>query len=292
MPTNITFIYDNPVDRATLTPSSEAGGMPADNLKTKLRSEKWRTTGCASESLIIMTPGCEALNVLSIVEHNFTAAATIRVQANSSNSWASTPVDITFTALEPPDIDDAGGFGMGGFGEGGFGGGLTTLPNRLQVPIVIFIDELLGGATVGYLYKKITFTDPYNSNGYIEMGRLYLSDYYESSRNYIAGAKIELIDESVVEYSENGVPFTDEKPMLMEVGIGINNITILEKNTLLFPMFCAVGRKKDFVLVLDPSTVIGRLTTSGYGRFTSNLPLTQRNYDYYDAAGISWRESR
>ena len=287
MPENITFIYDNPVDTATLTPSSEVAMMPAENLKTRPRTEKWRTTGCASESLVIYTPECPQMNALAIVEHNLSRTAQIRVQAANDNSWASTPVDVTFDAHEA-----IYGYGEGGFGEGGFGGGRVYAPNRLQELVLKFIDELLGAEPAGYKYKKITFIDPDNEDGYLEMGRIYLAPYYESTRNYNKGARVSFIDLSTVDYSESGVPFTDERPILLEAQLNISNIETGELYNQLLPFFATVGRRKDFVLCLDPESAAGRLALSGYGRFTSDLPMNQQSYWRFALSGITWRETR
>lgn len=96
-PSNITFAYDNVVfDADTITPSTEVPTMPAENLRLQERGAFWRTTGQDSETILLTLAGAKPFNLLALIDHNLSLNATVRVQANSADSWGSSPVDETF----------------------------------------------------------------------------------------------------------------------------------------------------------------------------------------------------
>jgi hypothetical protein len=134
------------------------------------------------------------------------------------------------------------------------------------------------------------FIDPDNTDGYVEAGRLYLANYYESDRNYVKGAGMEIVDQSEVQYSEGGQPWTNEKTIFNQYDLSINNINREQRYNRFIRMFYQVGKRKDFILALSPGDSKGRYQYSHYGRFTAELGGSQGQYNDFDLK-IKFRES-
>ena len=80
--------YDNKVLDATITASSEQPGYPASvSLKDSRLCRKWKPYGVTGEYLVFdMGSAIGATNCI-IANNSLTATATVRIEANSSNSW-------------------------------------------------------------------------------------------------------------------------------------------------------------------------------------------------------------
>jgi hypothetical protein len=93
MPTH--FAWNNLSDLGTASASSAAAGWPAANVQTRWVSQAWRSTGKASEWLKVDLGSPLAVTTAILYAHNLSPTATIRLQANSADSWSGTlPVDV------------------------------------------------------------------------------------------------------------------------------------------------------------------------------------------------------
>ena len=72
------------VAATTITPSTEASGYLATNLKVLPISKHWRTTGVASENLQFDLGSALPVNLFGIVNHNLSSTATITVNGGST----------------------------------------------------------------------------------------------------------------------------------------------------------------------------------------------------------------
>lgn len=268
-PEKITFVWDNYVDYSTtvLTPEHESATLPAANLKTKLRSKVWRThdvpqSGTLTEAIEIDFIEPRYCRFFGLVADNLSTTATITLQMNSTPSWDDPPYEETFNAFELTF-----GFGEGGFGEWGFGGIYLQAARRVTPPKCYFLDVDVNGNVPLYRYAKITFTDPENNDGWIEIGKIFLANYYESATNYIYGAVHKLVDPSGMEISSGGVDWGNRKNLFNQIELTMPYVTTDAKIGSLMNMLYSVGQTENLILMLDPSTSIGRNFLSFYGRF-------------------------
>lgn len=68
------------------------------------RNTYWKSTGIASENIVIDYGTPTKITAAILQDHNFTAAATVKFQANASDSWGSPSVDYTFATITDPLI--------------------------------------------------------------------------------------------------------------------------------------------------------------------------------------------
>lgn len=81
--------YDNKVLDATITASSEQAGYGASvSLKDPRLCRKWKAYGALDEYVIFDMGAAVAVTNCILANTNLTASATVRVEANSSDSWA------------------------------------------------------------------------------------------------------------------------------------------------------------------------------------------------------------
>jgi len=82
-----------------LTASSENANYPVENIYSPRLSKYFKTTGDTSENIVFDAGAGNTLqaNTFTISGHNFTASATLKIQANASDAWGSPTLDESIT---------------------------------------------------------------------------------------------------------------------------------------------------------------------------------------------------
>lgn len=133
------FLWNNLFDDATLDASTEAVDFPVENIQNHWPTFAWRSTDDTSEYITINTGAASPIiKALIIKGHNFTAGASVRIQAGASTAYET--------------IDETH----------------STATATLQ----------FFWTTANHQYWKITITEPASTDHYIKIGRMFLGDYF------------------------------------------------------------------------------------------------------------------
>lgn len=160
------ILYDNLLDDATLTESSEDGNYPAEYVQDQDLAATWRTTGDTSENIVIDLGAAASVDCAAIFGHNLTASATIKIQGHTADSWASPDVDETITAAT---------YGLMHF--------FTSASKR---------------------YWRFTFADASNPDGYIEIGRLMVGANLTITKSFTRSFTEKNVDTSERYFAQGG----------------------------------------------------------------------------------------
>lgn len=171
----IKFLYSNLVDATShLEASSEQTSLPASNVTHFWKTKVWRATGDTSEWIKFDFGSAQDFKVVCIVGHNFSSGATVKFQANATDSWGSPSVDETLT---------------------------------WNADIILYVWT----ATQSYRWVRITIADSANADGYVEIGRIFVGTFLEPERNFTIGWDREEVDPSLIEESADGAESVDIK---------------------------------------------------------------------------------
>lgn len=210
------ILWDNEYDNSgnTITANSESSVYGLENLDDYQLVKVYRSTGDSAEWVKIdagagstITATCAA-----ICSHNLTDGATIKIQGNDTDAWATPTVDESFT-------HDSGNMVKT----------FTSATHR---------------------YWRFSFADGSNPDGYIEIGRLFLGTYLTLDTPY-TDFPYSIIDTSVVDSSITGQSYGDEGITLREYSFNWNHFTNTEKENIV-TMFEDVKTVKPVVIVPDP----------------------------------------
>lgn len=117
-----------------------------DGLVDGNRDTEWRSDDVADAvNLVVDLGSAQACDVIAILDHNFSASATVTIQANSSDSWGAAPLSETVT-------HNAG-----------------------------VMVRYLTTVTRTYRYWRLVVTDTGNTNAFLSMSELFLGLYAELS---------------------------------------------------------------------------------------------------------------
>jgi hypothetical protein len=117
------------------------------------RMTTWRTTADSAENIVIDLGSAQTPTLFILGDHNLTAAATVTLEGNASDSWGSPSFSYEFTSIADP--------------------------------LYYYIPT-----TETYRYWRITFVDSANPDTYIEAANLFLGTYLQLTQvNAVWGSR-------------------------------------------------------------------------------------------------------
>lgn len=243
---NIRFIGQNFVDltTASISATSEVTTLPVENVQTGLRTQVWRTTGATSATVSIDLGQSYTTDSIAIISHNLSTDATVTYESATMASFATLLTQCTIS------VQDG----------------------------VMF--KFLDSQTARY--HRINFQDADNTDGYVEMGRIFLGKYFEPEVNFHENYTTRLSDKSITTESEGNNYFSDEKQKRRELKLTwANPITLdLTDREGFEELFNYVGTSKDFILFMD---YVNYPLWTYYGRFA-------RDIEYRNVHSNDWYE--
>lgn len=188
---NLRIIYDNAVDRGTVTASTTSGALVAANLQSDLKSLVHRSTG-TSVTYTVTWSSVQTIGGVALPATNLSATATVRARAYNATSGGTLLADTgALTAASGQNLGNgrwstplnANAFALGGAVKAAvwFSGNIASV-RRIEVDIV----------------------DSSNAAGYIDCSRLVAGPYWSPTYNADYGAQSGIEDTSTVRRTQAG----------------------------------------------------------------------------------------
>lgn len=202
---NILLAYHNQTDSGTLSGGSWLSTLPLVNLQNRLVQRVARSNGAtlAATKFDMDFGVAKTIGVVALVVHNMSVSAKVRVQADDAADFA-TPtydsgwVDVWPSGQIPQDLlnweDD--NFWLGTISASARAG--------YQSPYI----HVLSAAQT-YRYWRIEVDDTTNSDGYVHIGRLFMSPAWTPNINYSYGDTLGYAPTTKVETSLSGAEYFD-----------------------------------------------------------------------------------
>ena len=131
-------------------------------------------------------------------------------------------------------------------------------------------------------YLRIDISDPGNSDGYLQAGRLISGPVYEPSINYANGVEFEFIDESRITKSRGGQTFVDEVERFRRMRFELVNIPEAELFGNVFNQIDRLrGVAQDILVIPQPDDPSTWITQNIYGRIAQTGPIVNSALNYY-----------
>lgn len=205
----IRFLWQNEIDTATITASSEAAGFPVSNLQDRWHTRPWRTTGLADEWAKFDLLEEKDIQAIVIKEHNFQAGASVRIHAYS-DAW------ITLAYLKTLPITSG------------------QIVKLWRIPLT-------------YRWWMLAIKDPGNPDGYSRIGRPFLGGYFRPSYDISRPPKIIPVDPSIVMASSGGQKSSDQREHYQKISFEFDMIPESDK-TIFESIFAQVGKSKPYFI--------------------------------------------
>jgi hypothetical protein len=165
---NIKLVFDFPTDKASLQFTSEAGNMLAQFVQTQQPSEIWRSTSLIDQEFIFELEEYTPFSALVLWNINFSIFSQITLSIYLENK---STFERTWPGVEPLYA-----YSEGPYGSISYGG--YSSKYIVNYPFFVkFFEPVPGTKCV------IRISDPENSTGYIQAGRIALGNYFSPEYN-------------------------------------------------------------------------------------------------------------
>ncbi|MEY4762739.1 MAG: hypothetical protein RLZZ200_2595 [Pseudomonadota bacterium] len=232
MSANLRLIWDNAVDRGTVTASHTSGSLVASNLKKDERAAMWRGTG-TTETLLVEWTAAEIVDSVCLAWTNLTALATVQLKGYTlpADYPASPAFDVTFN---PDDALPLGEFvwGIDPLAQSGASRARTAA-------------QAQGWLAAPHALRKleVIIADTTNSLGYVEASRLVAGVRSEMSHNPSYNAvRLAWIDRSKPVRAESGDLRLEVFTKYRQLQIQLDWMDVADRNAILRMVANGLGR--------------------------------------------------
>lgn len=255
----IRFAYENLID--TLTPDStftvttSNANFPIANMQHYWQLRHHRTTSASAQVYACDFTSAQPISAFIIKNHNLTAAAVLRIQANSSNSFGgSTPVDVT----------------------------IPITADFILNNIIVYFWE----TPESYRYWQWTITDA--SLSYIKIGRPYLGPTFAPAKNFNNQYTKVIVDPSIKNYSFGGQLSSVKRTVAREIKYGFEEISDTDQAIFEDMFYNHVRLTTPYFLCQDPDLAS---TKTYYVENTAPWSFTHVFNDKYFNLEVTVKES-
>jgi hypothetical protein len=165
--------FNNLLDGCLLTGSGGRSGFPLANVQHPHLSKQWWSVDPGGQYVLVNAGAGVTITptACGILGHNLTATATATLKGNSSDSWVTPPID---EALDPAHE--------------------------------VILQRFAGAA---YQFFRFDIDDPANPEGFLKVGRLWLSGYVTIEPGPVTGWKPKIRRNDNVDHSVTRQRFAD-----------------------------------------------------------------------------------
>jgi len=273
MPTNMIISSTNYSDSGTVTVDDAVGTLPITNLQDRQIVKIWRNTQTTAQIDVDFGQG-RIVDFAALIKHTISQTGKIRWRLSNASDFSSTVYDSGLIDAWPV-VEEFGTLPWGVFSWGGY----LNITVAAQYTISTFA---VLSSPVQARYLRIDISDPDNTDGYIQAGRLIAGPAYKPSINYANGVEFEFVDDSRITKSRGGQTFVDEIERFRRIRFELIN---LPENEMFQNVFNAIDRLRgvaqDILIIPQPDEPTTWITQNIYGRITQTSPIVNSALTYY-----------
>jgi len=261
--------YQNRIDAATFAAyGSWSTTLPLTNIKTRSLSRKARSTNAANSStkLRFSLDSARVIGSVAIVNHNMQKDATWRYRVYSDSGYSTLVYDsgtINVWPLMP--------FGSYEWEDDNFWDlQLSDEEIALFTKTLTYVPDTIASAQ----YYQIEFFDSTNTDGYVELGRIFVGAIYQPTLNMNLGASIGDETNTVVDVALSGAEFFDRRTSYRVAQFTLDHLTYNE-SIINGDIIKISGVDAEVVYIYDDNTALDLHRRAFLGRLRALSPISQ-----------------
>lgn len=274
---NILIAYQNRTDEGTLSGGTWLSTLPLANLQNRLVQRVARSSGVtlAATKFDMDFGSAKTIGVIALVVHNMSVGAKVRMRADDAADFA-TPtydsgwIDVWPTGMIPQDLlnweDD--NFWLGTLSANSRAGYQSPF---IHVP----------SAPQSYRYWRVEVDDTTNSDGYVQIGRLFMAATWTPTINYNYGAELVYKDTTPIETSLSGAEYFDVRGRVREFSFTLEGLTNTEAYDIVLQLQRVAGISGEILQIPDQDDTT-RIPARAYvGRLVDLQPINNNTPDRF-----------
>jgi len=277
---NLTLIWDNKSDIATLSGGSWSQTLPLDNIKNRQIQKTARSTSLAQlDTQFDIDFGSNKALFQSIIicNHNLTLSAKYRIIISDDASFTTSVYDSGFVNVfdsvfsnENLNWEDNNFW---------FGQILQDDLNGYKLNII----HLLNSSYFNQ-YIRVEFDDTFNSNGYVDIGRLIVAPVQALDINMEYGSNIGWIDRSLVSEAIGGAEYFDNRAKKRIISFTVGSMQKVEAMERMFELQRRKGISGEVFVIPNSDDVTNIFRESFLGRILALTPITHQLINRFKTA--------
>lgn len=251
----ITYNFDT-FNAATITSSTEASSdLGDDNVIDPQPSKKWKTTSKTGNWIKFDLGSAVNLKTLGLFVFNWTSSATVKLEANATDSWGTPTYSSTLTIL-------------------------TDADGVVEKRLVFNLDQT-------FRWWRLTIEDAGNSDAFITLGIMQMGVYYEFDRNIREGFSLSRTDPSQISKTPGSYSQAQVRDRFGNASFMVPVIDNTQRDKLT-AIFNKIGNNLPCIIEIDPTNRIS--ADSMWARITTPMGFAHRTITYWDAIRLNFEE--
>lgn len=275
---NAILAYGNLADTAALYGGDWLGELPLSNLQDRRLGQLARSaTASTGDSWFDADFGATRLfKVAALVNHNLSVAAQYRIRLSLDPNFIDSVADSGWTDVWPVVYP----FGSLPWGSPSWWAGKYPADQiGRYTGAVVFVLSSLTAAQ----YLRVEISDPGNPDGFVQIGRLFVADGWQPTRNMTYGASLAWEDRTQVQEALSGAEYFDTRPPVRVARFGLEAMTESEAMSQAFELQRAMGVSGEVLFIWDPADTTHALRRRFLGRLRTLSPIENPGPDRWKA---------
>ena len=261
--------YTNRIDTSTLSGGSWAATLPLTNLKNRVLGKVARSTDATNASTkfdINLTNANVPIRIVSLVNHNFTTAATYRVRGASDAGFTTVLYDSGVKSVYPS----------------------VYLPEDLEWEMVNWwsgtpSDEDIQGYTTNLVeittaptfaqYWRVEIFDSANAAGYVQVGRVMICQAWKPTRDASVGASTGWETTTSMTRALSGAKYFQAKVPARSTKFSLDVMSVNEAMGNAFEIDRRSGIDKEVMYIMDEADTLQALRRRYLGTIRELSPI-------------------
>lgn len=275
---NAIIAYGNRIDSATLSGGSWLASLPVTNLQDRRIGKVARSTSQAAVNTQFDIDFGQArlLRVFALVGHNIQTAGQYRFRFSNDDTFATTVADSDWTDVWPIVYPaeslpwESASFWTGRYSDEEIAGYNATT-------------AWIADAAFSARYARIEISDETNTDGFVEIGRVFAGGGWQPTRNMTVGASLGFLDRTVIQEAQSGAEYFDDRRNPRVARFNLAAMTEDEATATAFEIMRQQGTSGEVLFVWDPNDTTHAIRRQFLGRFRTLNPIEYAGPDRYRA---------
>lgn len=275
---NITFGYPNRTDEGTLSGGSWMATLPLSNLKDRVIAHAARSSDAAlaSSKFDLDLGQARFIGALALIGHNFTVTAKVRLRgADTQANLTSAPlydsgwVNVWPAGVISPELLE--------WEDDNFWLGTLNAEQRAayNTPFVQTFTR------ANFRWWRVEIDDTTNSAGYVQVGRLFLSDVWTVTTNMSYGLEMTVDDLTNTDQALGGTEYFDAKARYRTTKLSLDWLTADEAYVRMMEIQRMLGVRGELLVIPDSADTTNGIRRTMVGRLTRISPIEHNLYNNY-----------
>lgn len=275
---NMIVGYPNLIDDATLSGGSWETALALTNTQDRRLAKVARSTDDATSSTkfdIDLTRD-RAIKLICLVKHNLSLAATYRIYGSAVSNFSTTVYDSgsleVFAAIYDSLVLE--------WEDDNFWDGKPSQEyiDDIQETSTLSLIHILSNATLAR-YWRVEITDTANADGYVQIGRVFISTQWQVTNNLLYGASLGYETNTIVDEALDNTEYFDARRAYRNFRFELESYDYNEGHQKLLDISRQLGIDKEVFIIPDPDDAQNMSRRAFLGRMRTLNPIL---YPYFN----------